>query len=42
MFPGGDVLASPESGNLIASALEKYVADRREIAPAVEGRITVR
>jgi len=33
---------APEAGTLIATAVEKYVASRHEIAPAVEGRITVR
>ena len=42
MFPGGQVLVAPESGNLIVDALEKYVAAKRVIAPQVEGRIRVR
>jgi 2',3'-cyclic-nucleotide 2'-phosphodiesterase (5'-nucleotidase family) len=42
MFPGGDVLVAPEAGDLIVSALEKFIATRHEIAPAVEGRITVK
>ncbi|HXI27909.1 MAG TPA: bifunctional UDP-sugar hydrolase/5'-nucleotidase [Vicinamibacterales bacterium] len=42
MFPGGEVLMAPEAGPLVASALAKYVIAKGEIAPAVEGRITVR
>jgi len=42
MFPGGQVLVTPEAGNLIIGALERYVTARREIAPRVEGRISVR
>ena len=42
MFPGGQVLVAPESGNLIVGALEKYVAAKRVIAPQVAGRIRVR
>jgi len=42
MFPGGQVLIAPESGNLLVAAMERYVAARKEIAPRVEGRITVK
>jgi 5'-nucleotidase len=42
MFPGGEVLVAPEAGGLIATALAKYVIANGEIAPAVEGRISVR
>ena len=35
-------VAAPEAGDLIGSAIEKYVAAKREIAPQVEGRITAR
>lgn len=41
MFAGQRVLAGPELGTLMVSALEKYVADRGEVAPVVEGRITI-
>lgn len=41
MFSGQRVLIGPESGNLIVTALEKYAAARREVAPAIEGRITI-
>ena len=50
MFKGGDnytmlsdqrVLVGPEAGDLLNAALEKYVAARHEIAPQVDGRITV-
>ena len=41
MFAGAKVLIGPETGNLMVSALEKYVAAKGEIAPALEGRTTV-
>jgi 5'-nucleotidase/UDP-sugar diphosphatase len=41
MFSGQRVLVGPESGDLIASALEKYVAANHEIAPALDGRIVI-
>ena len=42
MFADAEVVVAPEAGDLIASAIEKYVAAKREIAPQVEGRITAR
>ncbi len=42
MFAGQRVLVGPEAGNLIVSALEKAVVAQREIAPQVDGRITIR
>ena len=42
MFVGQPVRAGPEAGNLISTALEQYVAAKHEVAPAVEGRITIR
>jgi len=42
MFADGEVIVAPEAGTLIATAVEKYVASKREIAPAIDGRITVR
>jgi hypothetical protein len=41
MFAGQRVLIGPESGDLIATALEKYVAAKHEIAPVIEGRIVI-
>jgi 5'-nucleotidase len=41
MFVGQRVLVGPEAGDLIANALEKYVAERRDISPTVEGRIVI-
>jgi 5'-nucleotidase len=41
MFKGQTVLVGPEAGPTMASALENYVAERREVAPEVEGRIVV-
>jgi 5'-nucleotidase len=42
MFAGQPIRVGPEAGNLISTALEHYVAAKSEIAPAVEGRITIR
>ena len=42
MFAGQPMKVGPEAGDLISAALEKYVAARHDIAPAVEGRITLR
>ena len=41
MFGDRQVLVGPESGPLMVSALEQYVAARGEIAPVVEGRIVI-
>jgi 2',3'-cyclic-nucleotide 2'-phosphodiesterase (5'-nucleotidase family) len=41
MFTGQTVKIGPETGNMISDALERYVASKSEIAPAVEGRITI-
>jgi 2',3'-cyclic-nucleotide 2'-phosphodiesterase (5'-nucleotidase family) len=41
MFAGERVLISPQDGGTIAAALEKYLTDRREVAPRIEGRIVV-
>jgi 5'-nucleotidase / UDP-sugar diphosphatase len=41
MFRDQRVLVGPESGPSMVAALEKYFASRREIAPAVEGRIVI-
>jgi 2',3'-cyclic-nucleotide 2'-phosphodiesterase (5'-nucleotidase family) len=41
MFAGQRVLVDPESGDLLISALEKYIASRKEIAPQIDGRITI-
>jgi len=42
MFAGQPLRVGPEAGNLISDALERYVVAARELAPAIEGRITVR
>jgi 5'-nucleotidase len=42
MLKGQPVKVSPEAGNMISDALERYVAAKRDIAPVVEGRITIR
>jgi 5'-nucleotidase len=41
MFKGQKVLVGPEAGPTLAAALERYVAEGREVAPTVEGRIVV-
>ena len=41
MFDGQRVLIPPESGNLLVTALERYVKAVSEVAPAVDGRITI-
>jgi 5'-nucleotidase len=41
MFGAAKVIVRPESGELVVSALEKYVAARRTVSPAIEKRITV-
>ena len=41
MFKEGRVLVGPESGDLIVTALERYVAATGELAPAIEGRIVI-
>jgi len=43
MFPGPvKVLTTAEAGELMVTALEKYVAGRDDVAPATTGRITIR
>ena len=41
MFAGQRVLVSPEAGDEMLATLEKYLAEKRDIAPAIEGRITI-
>ena len=42
MFVGQPVRVAPEAGALISNVLEQYIAARQAVAPAVEGRITIR
>lgn len=42
MFTGQKIRVGPEAGNMISDALERYVSAKREVAPAIEGRITIR
>ena len=42
MFKGQKVVVGPEAGPTLAAALEAYVAERREVSPAVDGRITLK
>lgn len=41
MFAGQKVLIDAQSGDLVVMALEKYVAKRGTISPAVEGRVVI-
>jgi 5'-nucleotidase len=41
MFAGQRVLIDPASGTTVLSALETYVAAKKEIAPQVDGRIAI-
>jgi 5'-nucleotidase len=41
MFGGQQVLIAPEAGNLLVTAIEKYLKARSEVAPSVDGRITI-
>lgn len=41
MFNSATRLVSPEAGHLIVTALEQYLAARGEVAPSVQGRITI-
>jgi hypothetical protein len=40
MFMNQKVLVGPQAGGLMVTALEKFVTGR-EIAPAIDGRITI-
>jgi 5'-nucleotidase len=42
MFSGQRVLVGPEAGDLVANAIEKYVAASSPISPKTEGRIVIR
>jgi 5'-nucleotidase / UDP-sugar diphosphatase len=41
MFAGQRVLVDAQSGDLVVAAIEKYIAAKHDVAPAIEGRITV-
>jgi 2',3'-cyclic-nucleotide 2'-phosphodiesterase (5'-nucleotidase family) len=41
MFTGQKVLVDPQSGDLVVTALEKYIVARGTVSPAIEGRITI-
>src|ERR1043166_2997791 len=41
MFPGQKVLVDAQSGDLVVTALEKYIAARGTVSPKIEGRITI-
>ena len=40
-FTGQRVIVDPESGQILSTVLERYISARREVNPAVEGRITI-
>jgi 5'-nucleotidase / UDP-sugar diphosphatase len=42
MFTGQKVLVDAQSGNLVVTALEKYVAARGTVSPAIEGRVNIK
>jgi 5'-nucleotidase len=42
MFADQRVIVGPEGGSLLVNALEKLVVAQKEIAPKIEGRITIR
>ena len=41
VFGGSKVIVSAESGPLLVTALEEYVAAKKTVSPQVEGRITI-
>lgn len=41
MFPRQHVIIEPESGPLVATALEKYISARGSVSPSIEGQITI-
>ena len=41
LFGGSKVIVAAESGPLLVTALEKYVAAKKTVGPQVEGRITI-
>ena len=41
MFANQTVLVGPQSGGLLVTALEKYIAAKGTVSPAIDGRITV-
>jgi 5'-nucleotidase/UDP-sugar diphosphatase len=41
MFAGQTVIVGPESGDLLVTALEKYIAAKSPVSPAIDGRITI-
>ncbi len=41
MFVNQPVVIGPEAGELIVTALEKYLTERRDVSPTVDGRIAI-
>jgi 5'-nucleotidase len=42
MLAGQHVTVGPEAGDLLSSAIQEYVEEHYDIAPKIEGRITIR
>jgi hypothetical protein len=41
MFAGQKVLVDAQTGDLVVTALEKYIAARGTVSPSVEGRVVI-
>ena len=41
MFAGAKLEVSPAAGELVSSAVERYVTSKKNVAPQIEGRITI-
>jgi 5'-nucleotidase len=41
MFAGQKVLVDAQSGDLVVTALEKYVSAKGTVSPAIEGRVVI-
>ena len=41
MFAGQKLLVTPETGSPVLATLEKHLAGTREVAPSIDGRITI-
>ncbi len=41
MFAGQKVLVGPEAGDLLITALEQYIAEKKTVSPEIDGRIKI-
>jgi len=41
MFAGQKVLVGPEAGDLLVTALEKYIAQKKIVSPEIDGRVKI-